>query len=64
MVLSNLPIIGILVVVVYIFSFNHPCVCRIELSNPSCLTAGGSVEFKYNRVIETFSYIFVSFNVL
>jgi len=29
-------------------SFNHPCACRIELSNPSCLTAvckRGSVEF-------------------
>ena len=29
-------------------SFNHPCVCRMELSNPSCFTAvckPGSVEF-------------------
>ena len=23
---------------IYKISFNHPCVCRIELSNPSCLT--------------------------
>ena len=31
-----------------IISFNDPCVCRIELSNPSCFTAvckPGSVEF-------------------
>jgi len=61
-------------------SFNHPCVYRIELSNPSCLTVvckRGSVEFtdtvmqrglevRYgiHMVLETFSYTFVSFNVL
>ena len=31
-------------------NFNHPCVCRIELSNPGCLTVvckRGSVEFTY-----------------
>jgi len=31
-------------------SFNYPCVCRIELSNPSCLTAGGFVEFEYTVI--------------
>jgi len=63
-------------------SFNHPCVCRLELSNPRCLTVSVNspeppftdyskatrvrkfVAAYCDSVIETFSYTFVSFNIL
>jgi len=41
-------------------SFNHPYTCRIELSNPSCLTAvckrGSAEKVRYgiHMVVETF----------
>jgi len=41
----------------YTLSIKHPWVCRITLSNPSCLTVSVNE-------IETWSYTFVSFNVL
>ena len=59
-----------------IISIHNPSTCRIELSNLSCLIVvckrgsdtvrprGLESSLRHERAMDTFSYTFVSFNVL